>query len=344
MITCNGRLLRASTTGIQRYFAEISSRMPEGFIDLKLPPAGMGSAAGLLWEQTLLPLQISHKELLWSPCNTGPLAIKKQVLTVHDIATIEGAETDTRPWRARYYAELFRYLLPRVEGIITVSEFSRQRLLEHFKLDENKVHAIHLGVDHARFKPMPKAEIEAFRQKHKLPEKFVLFLGAVSGRKNVARLLNAWKQAQKGLDEGVELVIAGHAPATMFDGQTLPLLPGRTRLFGRVAEADVAPLLAAASVFAFPSLYEGFGLPPLEAMACGTPCLTSNVTSVPEVVGDAALQINPLDEEALAEGLHKLLTDAPLAKKLSEEGLKRAARFDWTQTASRHLELLRNLS
>ena len=148
---------------------------------------------------------------------------------------------------------------------------------------------------------------------------FVLFLGALSTRKNVGRLLEAWSHCKQS---DVQLLIAGGGGSShVLAGTELPPLPPNTRTLGKIDEADVPGLLTAAEAFAYPSLYEGFGLPPLEAMACGTPCLVSNVTALPEVAADAAVQVNPLDSGDIAQGLNRILGDGVLRDELRKKGL-----------------------
>lgn len=342
MITVNGRLMNVPLTGIQRYISEIMINLPQETFRTLTPPAGLGSAAGLAWEQIAIPPRVG-KTLLWSPCNTGPLAISHQVLTVHDIATMEGAETDSRPYRAAYYKWLFHRLLPRVSGILTVSEFTRQRLIDVFGLNPQNIHVTHLGVDHSRFTPPASSQVDALKSCMNITGPYILFLGALSARKNMARLVEAWRAAQSSIPAEMQLVIAGGAGiASAFDGQSLPLLPPRVKLLGRIDDQDLPTLLGGATAFVFPSLYEGFGLPPLEAMACGTPCIVSNITSMPEVTGTAALHVDPYDVNAIGAAIVRLLNDTSLRASLTQAGLTHARIFQWGTTAHKTLGILRH--
>jgi glycosyltransferase involved in cell wall biosynthesis len=346
MILCNVRVLNAPLTGIQRYTQELLSRLPN--VEVYKPADWVKGPIGHVWEQTVLPAHIlrssaNRKKILWSPSNTGPIAIKNQVVTLHDLATFDAPEGFSTAFRASYAFVLPR-LLPRVRAVITVSEFTRQRAIEQFGLNPDRVHAIPLGVDHSRFTPSSSAAIESVKTDLGIPGRYILFLGALSGRKNVARLFQAWQIAQSRLDDDIELAIAGGIGSShIFDGTILPVLPPRTRLVGRVSDAQLPALLSGASLFAFPSLYEGFGLPPLEAMACGTPVLVSNITSLPEVVGAAARQVNPLSVEDIAEGLVEVLSNDSQLKALSQAGLKQAQSFNWDNTAAKTLEVFENI-
>lgn len=337
-IVCNARILGSELTGVQRYTHEVLSRLPN--VPALMPPKGLRRPFNLVWEQLALPW-LSCGKLLWSPANVGPLLVRNQVVTVHDVATVE-FPADFSGLFQKYYRWLLPRLLPRARAVITVSEYTRRRVLHHFNLAPEKVHAIPLGVDHQRFYPRPAGQVEALRKKLNLPKRYVLYVGSITGRKNVGRLITAWKKAQTQLPE-CELLIAGGGGAThVFNGSQLPQLPPRTRLLGRVEDADLPALLSGASLFTFVSLYEGFGLPPLEAMACGTPCLVSNVTSLPEVVGSAALTVNPEDENAIAAAMVKVLSNAKLAKELSRKGRQRASQFTWEETARQTLKVLQS--
>jgi glycosyltransferase involved in cell wall biosynthesis len=337
MIVCNTRILGAPLTGIQRYIRELLARLPASIEPIE--PSGPfrgGGLAGHVWEQTILPLEAKGR-LLWSPASTGPALYRNQVVTVHDIAPLDCPEGFSPMFR-RWYGWLWRRLLPKVPAILSVSEFTKRRLVEEFDLSPDKIHVTLLGVDHDRFFPQDAAKVEALRRKLSLPDRFVVFLGALSARKNMARLLEAWSRGNRS---DVHLLIAGgSAPARAMAGTKSPPLPPNTRALGKIDDADVPTLLTAAEAFAYPSLYEGFGLPPLEAMACGTPCLVSNVTSLPEVTVDAAIQVDPLDVEEIARGLDRILGDAALRDDLRKKGLERAARFTWKDTAAKTYEVL----
>jgi glycosyltransferase involved in cell wall biosynthesis len=272
--------------------------------------------------------------LLWSPSNTGPIAVRRQVVTVHDLATFDIPSGFSRSFRATY-ATILPLLLPRVAAVITVSNFTRDRLIERFGLPPEHIHVTLLAVDHDRFHPRDPQAVEAFRKAAGLPARFALFVGAMSGRKNVAGLLVAWQKALGEIDPDVELIIAGGSgPSRVLEGTRLDRLPPRTRLIGHVADADLPLLYGGASLFTYPSLYEGFGLPVLEAMACGTPVLTSRTTSLPEVAGDAAILVDPHDLDDIAGGLVDFFSGRRAVAELRAAGLARAQGFNWDRTAA----------
>lgn len=340
MIVCNTRILNAPLTGVQRVTIELLKRMPE--VETVRPSPLFKGPFGHAWEQGILPFRVG-RDTLWSPSNTGPLAVSRQVVTVHDLATLECSEGFSAGFRA-YYTWLFPRLLPRLPAIITISNYTKERICHYYGIPEARIHVIPLGVDHEHFTPQPPEKIKDLRQRLGLPERYILFLGALSGRKNVGRLIQAWNMAQSRVDGDIGLVIAGAAGAAhVFDGQALPLLPPRTLLTGRVTDADLPALLSGAMLFVFPSLYEGFGLPPLEAMACGTPCMVSSTTSLPEVVGNAATLTDPLDVPTMADRLVDLLSRPSQLEDLRSAGLAQARRFTWDDCAAATHQVLGSL-
>jgi glycosyltransferase involved in cell wall biosynthesis len=336
-IVCNVRVLDAAMTGIQRYTNEILRRLPA--VEQIRPSHPSAGARGHFWEQFVLPFGLGGR-LLWSPSNTGPIVVKRQVVTVHDLATFDIPSGFSRSFRATY-ATVLPLLLPRVEAIITVSHFTRDRLIDRFGLDAARIHVTHLAVDHDRFHLRDATEIEAFRAAHGLPQRYALFVGAMSGRKNVAGLLTAWQAALGEIDPDVELIIAGGSgPSRVLEGTRLEKLPPRTRLIGHVADDDLPLLYGAASLFTYPSLYEGFCLPVLEAMASGTPVLTSTTTSLPEVAGDAAIKVDPHDLDDIAGGLVDFFAGRRSVEALRAAGLARAGAFRWERTAEATRDIL----
>ena len=223
-------------------------------------------------------------------------------------------------------------------AIISVSEFTKQRMIKTFGLAADTIHVTPLGVDHDRFFPQPPDRVEALRRKLALPENFAVFVGALSARKNIVRLLEAWHQCRQA---GFALIIAGGGgPNHVLAGTNAPTLPPNARLLGRIDDADLPTLLTAAGAFVYPSLYEGFGLPPLEAMACGTPCLSPmgrrSRRSRPTQPCASTRSMSP----DIARGLTRLLGDAALRRELRAKGLAHAAGYTWDKTAAKTYEVL----
>jgi glycosyltransferase involved in cell wall biosynthesis len=223
--------------------------------------------------------------------------------------------------------------------VITPSEVSRAQVLQAYGVPSDRVHAIHHGVDHDLFRP----DVPGGRELVGAP--YVLFVGVLHPRKN----LDAVRAAVPGLARlGLPhiLAVVGNPPADRTEPSDpeaqlqLPSLPGRIRLLRQLGDRDLVALMSGACAFCLPSFFEGFGLPALEAMACGAPVIVSNRGALPEVVGDAALVVEP-DPAEVAEALRRVLTDEPLARRLRRAGVRRAAGFDWRKTAEGWLEVLR---
>jgi glycosyltransferase involved in cell wall biosynthesis len=330
-VVVNARVLKAPLTGLQRYAWELLRRFGSK-VQTVAPKRGLSVIQGHLWEQFMLPYYCKGK-LLFSPANTGPLSVAKQVVTIHDIISIDMPEVFS-PERRAFYRFLLPRLVQRVHTVITVSAFTRERLIEWAKIPPSHVHAIHSGVDQL-FSPQQAGSIERLRNALQIPSPYyILGLGLIGPHKNLPRLFAAWERVQRELPDEVWLVVAGgEEKSSVFKYTGIQKLPPRVHLTGRVADEFLPTLYSGALAFVFPSLYEGFGLPPLEAMACGTPVLTSNVTAMPEVVGDAGLLVDPYDVEAIAHGIRRLVEDTALREELRKKGLERAKQFTWERTA-----------
>lgn len=267
------------------------------------------------------------------------------VITVHDLAFLQWPHFLTQD-SASYYGQIDRGVR-RASHIIVPSESTKSDLIAQLGVRENKVSVIYEAADE-KFAPLPQdAARRDVQAKYGIPETFVLFVGTIEPRKNVDGLLHAFRRLldRDGIGN-TGLVIAG-ARGWLYEEvveliQSLRL-EDRVFLLGRVPDEYLHKLYVAARCHVHPAHYEGFGLPPLEAMACGTPTVVSNVSSLPEVVGDAALLVNPQDPEELAVALHRLLTDDALHAELREKGLQRAACFSWDQAAHQTLDVYRRV-
>jgi len=336
-ILVNGRVLSKPMMGVARYAREVLSRIEE-MVELRTicPRKGLRGPIGHFWEQTVLPRSVGPGQILWSPANTGPLNLSRQVVTVHDASCLDHPE-----WFSAPFARWYRFLLPRlarkVRRVITDSEYSKERLLAHTNMPEERIVAIHLGVDE-RFKPATPDELEQARSVFGLERPYLLYVGSLEPRKNLAALLQAWEQVGPKL-LGLELVLVGITSA-VFSGRGFRSVPPRVRFLGHADDTLLPALYSGARAFVYPSLYEGFGLPPLEAMACGTPVIASNRASIPEVVGDAALVPEPTSVPAICDCILEIARNDGLAETLRQNGLRRAERFRWETCASRTATVL----
>jgi len=257
--------------------------------------------------------------------------------TLHDMTSLLMPELHPR---ANLRADAaFAGLLRRADGIIAVSASTRDDAVRALGIPESRFTVIHSGIAEAFFAP-PAAAIEEVRRRYRLERPFVLFIGTVEPRKNLDGLLDAWAALPPPIRGEFDLVLAG--PIGWASPATLARVRG-TRYLGYVPEPDLAPLTAAAAVFAYPSLYEGFGFPVAQAMAAGVPVVTSNVSSLPEVAGEAALLVDPRSLQELRDALERLLTSPSLRADLSARGLERAQRFRWERCAAESWEFFRKL-
>jgi glycosyltransferase involved in cell wall biosynthesis len=341
MIMVNGRILASNLTGVQRYLNEILQHFPND-IQLVAPVPPRAGISGHMWEQLRLP-SLTSRAVLWSPSNTGPLLLRRQVVTIHDTLTLDHPE-----WFSRKFAAWYRFLIPRlvnrVQHVITVSEFSRKRLLALTNIDNAKITVIPNAAD-PKFHPRPPDEIAAAMLALRLPcQTYILTVGSLAPRKNLTRLLAAWSTIHNMVPESLWLVVAGMAGKPhIFGGTSMPLvIPPRVHFTGHAPEASLPALYAGASGFTCLSEYEGFGLPPLEAMASGVPVLVSAGTAFPEIVGDAGLYADPLDVNAIAKGLLRLANEPALAMENAARGLLRARQFSWRRSAEKTLSVLRD--
>lgn len=335
MAIVNGRYATQRMTGVQRYAAEIVSRLANRVSVVK-PQRAFGGIRGHVWEQIQLP-RSTKGSLLWSPCNTGPLRHRRQVVTVHDCAFHDCPEAFSKQFRL-WYEWLLPRLTHRVAKVITVSEFSRNRIVDLLGVPHEKVAVVQNAVSPS-FCRTDKTTIDAMRGRLGLPEKYVLSLCSIEPRKNLNRLLQAWKLVSERLS-GHVLVVAGGRSAVF--REALSTIPENVLFPGFVDDLDLPGLYSGASCFVYPSLYEGFGLPVLEAMACGTPVVCSNNTSLPEVSGDAALSVDPLDVEAIGRAVEEILIDGELRNSLRVRAIQQASQFSWDRASDEIWDILRS--
>jgi len=263
-----------------------------------------------------------------------PLRSVPTVLTVHDLIFRRLPEHHKSLNRWYLNAALPLYCR-RATHIIAISQCTRRDLIASYQIDPEKISVIHEAAD-PRFEPQPPERVAAVRQRYDLPERYLLFVGTIEPRKNLTRLLHVFERLHREKLTDA-LVIVGKR-GWLYDDffAELERSPAGERVIlpGYVPDEDLPAVYAGAQALAFPSLFEGFGLPAVEAMATGTPVACSGTSSLPEVVGGAALTFDPTSEEAIGSALRRLLTEPGLRRELAERGLERAARFSWDRVAA----------
>jgi glycosyltransferase involved in cell wall biosynthesis len=241
-----------------------------------------------------------------------------------------------------------KYILPRTlrnaDKIIAISQNTKNDLIKHFNIPEDKIRVVYLAVNN-NYKPVSNEEVKRVKDKYNPNSPFILYVGTLEPRKNIVRLIDAFHRLkQKEIPH--KLVIAGKKGwkyENIFGEIEKLKLKDDVIFTGYVSDEDLPALYNAADLFVYPSIYEGFGLPPLEAMACGTPVITSNTSSLPEVVGGAGIMVDPYNIDELSNKMQEVLTSKNLRKELSEKGLKRAKMFSWEKCAKETLEVFEDL-
>lgn len=349
-IAVNGTFLMKSLTGVQRYAKEMLRGLRSiGFNNIIiLAPPGCSinqlfeyrivvddirfpwHGQWWLWEQFRLPRMLEQypDRILWSPSNIGPLCVQNQVVTMHDALVFAGPEWFSPAGRT-YYRMLLPRLAKRVKHIITDSTYSKEELIKFGVVRPDKISVVRLGVG------------SDFSARTGTEEKiYVLNLGSRDPRKNVRGLISAWNRIDSSIKLGFRLgIVGGNIRGVVGEGLHGQNFPD-VDFFGYRTDSELKELFKRTALFVFPSFYEGFGLPPLEAMASGVPVISSKTTSLPEVCGDAALYVDPYDENDIADKMRSMLSDPALRSRYRQKGLDHVKQFTWERTAQRFVEVM----
>lgn len=274
-------------------------------------------------------------DVLHVPFNVLPVGRSRKVVTIHDLAFLHVGDTFGRLERQRM-SLLTAFSARRADRIFAVSEYSRQDIARTYRIPEDRITVTPNAVDASEFRILPEPERDAFRKAHGLPDAFLLYVGTLQPRKNVLNLLRAFDRMAADGRKDVHLVLVGRKGwiyEDIFRFIRERGLGDRVRHLENVGQEELAGLYNAALALVFPSVFEGFGMPLLEAMACGCPVASSNVTSMPEIYGDAALPFDPADVGEMASRMRQIADDAALRRDLASKGLANLGRYSWEATA-----------
>ncbi|MFJ5444677.1 glycosyltransferase family 4 protein [Methylobacillus methanolivorans] len=347
----NGRFLCRRLTGVDRFaietIKELNELIAENHQSIKeieyfiVVPHGaeinitfshlkiirFGFFKNQLWEQFSLPFLIFNKKaILLNLCNTGPLICRRQIVVIHDAAIKRVPETFSFRFRL-WYGILMPILGQFAKEIITVSQYSKHDLIDFFKIPNSKISVVGEGGEHiAKF----NSDLDIFNRTNVRPNTYILAVSSHAPHKNFSLIADALKNISKECE--VSFLIAGGTNPKIFS-ESIDMHSGKIKLLGYVSDNELKALYSNALCFIFPSLYEGFGIPPLEAMNCSCPVLASNAASIPEVCGDAALYFSPTDSDKLAHLIEYVINNKKIRDELKIKGIERAHIFSWRNTA-----------
>jgi len=339
-LVINARFLTQQVTGVQRFAIEISKVLMNEFdsvifvspkniknkeIAEQLKVQTFGKFTSHIWEQIELPafLKKIKNPLLLNLCNTAPLLFNRNIVCLHDLAfAIEPL------WFSKSFRTLYNFLIPKLVHkslkVLTVSEFSKKSIISTYKIAPEKIIVVYNAVT------------DIFKVKENKGKyynnNFVLTVGSLDPRKNLVRLVLAYKKLNR---KNLDLIIVGSS-SKVFANDELKILINNTagvKLTGFVDDKELVKLYQEACVFVYPSLFEGFGIPPLEAMKVGCPTVVSNTTSLPEICGNASLYVNPLDVEDIKSKIEQILDNDFLRNDLKQKGIQQAQKFNWKNSA-----------
>ncbi|HBC97601.1 MAG TPA: glycosyltransferase family 1 protein [Clostridium sp.] len=301
-----------------------------------IPPQNKNS----FWEEINIPNKIKYNkiELYHVPQNGVGLPVDKNckfVITLHDVIPYKMPKTVSD----RYLKIFFDYIpdiIPKCDGIITVSNFSKKDIIKTFNFPEDKIYVTHLASEDI-YKPLDKNVSRYIAKRYySITGDYILYVGGFSPRKNILGLIESFSKFISLYKKPVKLVIAGMKGKSynIYKKRTETLnIPDKVIFPGFISMEHLPYIYNAAKLFVYPSFYEGFGLPPIEAMACGVPVITSNTTSLPEVVGNGAFLVNPKDQDDLCQAMLNILSDSTFKNKLISSGIQRASQLSWKKTA-----------
>ncbi|MFV9567104.1 glycosyltransferase family 4 protein [Thermoanaerobacter mathranii] len=333
-------------TSVPQYFTEQSNIKVKKIPDVTQPKYGKQAAIyRFIWTNTSLLNYLKKEEvdLLYSTTHHGPLAYKNQIITIHDLLPIHFNYKNSfqRILQTNYFKFVLPRIIKRTKKIITISDCTKSDIIKYFNVQEEKIMRIYNGYDKNLFFPRDNAKSYIY-EKYKV-EDYILAVGASYPHKNYDTLIKAISLIS---DKNVSLIIVGgrNEYRNYLKKLTRELnLADKVLFIEYVPQEDLPYFYSAAKCLVYPSLYEGFGLPPLEAMACGCPVITSNTSSLPEVVGDAGVMVNPYNVEEIARAIDLVLSNENLRREMIEKGLKQVQKFSWRKTAEEIYKVIKEI-
>jgi len=347
-------------TGTETYSFELIKALTELntdqrfelYVNAKTPPdrlPSLGEAICIplprLWTHGRLSIEMVRRRpgVLFVPAHVVPFIHPRTVVTIHDLGYLEHPDAHP-PGDLRVLDWSTRWSVRSATKIIAISQTTKTDLIRHYRVPSDKIQVVPHGVSGSLCAASPD-EMARMREKYSLPERYVLAVGTVQPRKNLARLAEAVLKLNAGCEQ-IELVIAGKRGWLADEVEREIAKSGAShiiRMLGYVADGDLPALYSGAKVFCQPSLYEGFGMPVLEAMACGTPVVAANRSSLPEIGGEAAMYADPFSVDALALALSRVIKEKELRAQMIGRGLLRVQDFTWNRTATRTLAILQEV-
>ncbi|MFC2149574.1 glycosyltransferase family 4 protein [Candidatus Auribacterota bacterium] len=296
-----------------------------------------------LWSQVILPLALRGKEydVAHIPGHRTPVFKGRgTVATIFDLAYLHFKDYFKRAHycRLKYFTEI---TLKNADRVIAISDFTKNDIIENYKISPEKIDVVHLGVDSHFADTTGGGELDKVKQRYSITNKYLIHVGSLQPRKNISRLIRVFEEINKGRAEGLQLVLAGKK-GWMYDEIFTIIgdlgLMDDVLVLEYVKMEDLPALIKGAEALVLPSLYEGFGLPVIEGFACGTPVAASNASSLPEVGGDAAVYFDPYSEDDMRSVIKTILEDVSLRNDLKQKGMERAKQFSWEKTAQETLD------
>lgn len=353
-ITINGRFLTQKITGVQRFAYEILNTLnakpqlvkqynlkvivPEYYSENEYPFSNIplikkSALKGHLWEQFVIS-KTNKGEVLINLCNTGPVFKKSQLIIIHDVAVYANPNTFSKAFRF-WYKIMFWGMSKNAKKILTVSEYSKSEILNYLSVSEERVSVMSEGKEQILRIPSDSSILDRHDLKK---ESYLLAVSSLNPNKNFKAII----EAAKDLPNDMKVVIAGGTNSKVFQ-QGFKQTDVDAVFVGYVSDQELKALYENAFCFVYPSFYEGFGLPPLEAMACGCPVISSNTTSLPEVGGEAVLYVDPNEPKQIADHVQQMLNDPSIREEMIRKGYEQAAKFTWEKSLNKLLKVVKEV-